>query len=100
MGKRIRLSAHSAPWCGSWHRSEGDPKDLLTAPHNDHLGIAASEAGVCFEFSNDLEAMLPRRVVIGEVGSSFVIQHAGALGNEKVVTQGWSSALLTILLLG
>jgi hypothetical protein len=88
LGKRIRLSAHSALWCGSWHRSEGDPKDLLAAPHNDHLGIAASEAGVCFEFSNDLEGMLPRRVVIGEVGSVLVIDHSGALGDKKIVTQG------------
>jgi hypothetical protein len=31
---------------------------------------------------------LPRRVVIGEVGSVLVIDHSGALGDKKIVTQG------------
>jgi hypothetical protein len=34
------------------------------------------------------------------VGSSLVIQHAGALGDGKVVRHGWSSALLTVPVVG
>src|SRR5689334_11574671 len=72
----------------SGHGSKRDPKDLLAAPHHDHFGIAGPEAGVCFEFGDDLEGVLLRSVVIGEVRSSLVIEYAGAFGDKKVVTHG------------